>query len=120
MFLYEKIFIHYRESVTRIVFKLKLWGDGLGPTDVPEPFFEFLYSPFVLLQYFKDGGQRSKIDNILVSDPDSRGYFRSDWPANFCLSKCMSRIPCLRLFPIWKQAMHPCLSNLEIQQQSAE
>ena len=39
----------------RIVFKLRLWGDRLGPTDVPEPLFEILYSPFNLLQYFKDG-----------------------------------------------------------------
>ena len=44
----------------------------------------------------------------------------TDLPANFCLRICMSRIPFLRLFPIWKQAMHAGLSNLEIPQQSAE
>ena len=38
---------------------------------MPEPLFEFLYSPFNLQQYFKDGVHRSKIDNILVPDPDS-------------------------------------------------
>ena len=45
---------------------------SLGPTDVPEPLFEFLHSPFNLLQYFKDGVHRSKTENILVSDPDSK------------------------------------------------
>ena len=39
---------------------------------MPEPLLEFLYSPFNLLQYFKDGVHRSKIENILVSDPDSK------------------------------------------------
>ena len=37
-----------------------------------EPLFEFLYSPFNLLQYFKDGVHRSKTENILVSDLDSK------------------------------------------------
>ena len=55
----------------KTVFKLRLWGDRLGPTDVPEPLFELLYSPFNLLQYFKDVVHRSKIDDILVSDPGS-------------------------------------------------
>ena len=39
---------------------------------MPEPLLEFLLSPFNLLQYFKDGVHRSKIDNILVSDLDSK------------------------------------------------
>ena len=60
----------------RIVFKLRPRVVRLGPTDVPEPLFEFLYSPFNLLQYFKDGVHRSKMDNILVSDPDASGCFR--------------------------------------------
>ena len=51
---------------------MRLWGDRLGPTDVPEPFFKFLYSTFNLLQYIKDGVHRSKLDNILFSDPDSK------------------------------------------------
>ena len=51
--------------------KLRPRGVRLGPTDVPEPLFEFLYSPFNLLQYFKDG-------NILVSDPDSKKASGSD------------------------------------------
>ena len=59
-------------SVMRIVSKLRLCGDKLSPTNVPEPLFEFLYSPFNFLQYFKDGVLRSIIDNILVSDPDSK------------------------------------------------
>ena len=42
-----------RDSVTRIVFKLRPRVIRLGPTDVPEPLFEFLYSPFNLLQYLK-------------------------------------------------------------------
>ena len=36
-----------------------------------ELLFKFLYSSFNLLQYFKDGAHRSKLDNIPVSDPDS-------------------------------------------------
>ena len=60
----------------RIVFKLRLWGIRLGPTDAPEPLFIFLDSPFNLLQYFKDGVHRSKTDIILVSDPESSGCFR--------------------------------------------
>ena len=59
----------------RIFLKLRPRGVRLGPTDVPEPLFEFLYSPFNLLQYFKDG-VHSKIDYILVSDPDASGCFR--------------------------------------------
>ena len=66
------------DSVTRIFFKLRPRGVRLGPTDVPEPLFEFLYSPFNLLQYFKDGVHRSKIENILVSDPDSKQASGSD------------------------------------------
>ena len=53
-------------------------GNRLGPIDVPEQLFKFLYSPFNLLQYFKDGVHRSKIDNILVSDPDSQKASVSD------------------------------------------
>ena len=60
----------------RIFFKLRPRGVRLGPSDVPEPLFEFLYSPFNLLKYFKDGVHRSKMDNILVSDPDASGCFR--------------------------------------------
>ena len=60
----------------RIVFKLRLWGVRLGPTDALEPLFIFLDSPFNLLQYFKDGVHRSKTDIILVSDPESSGCFR--------------------------------------------
>ena len=68
---------HLKGTVAREFFlKLTLWGDRLGPTNKPEPLFKFLYSPFNLLRYFKDGVHRSKIDNILVSDPDSSGCFR--------------------------------------------
>ena len=57
-------------------FKLRPRGVRLSPTDVPEPLFEFLYSRFNLLKYFKNGVNRTKMDNILVSDPDASGYFR--------------------------------------------
>ena len=40
------------DSVTRIVFKLRPRVVRLGPTYVPEPLFEFLDSPFNLLQYY--------------------------------------------------------------------
>ena len=42
-------------------FKLRPRGVRLDPLDVPEPLFEFLYPPFNLLQYFKDGVHKSKI-----------------------------------------------------------
>ena len=57
-------------------FQTETVGDRIGPTDVPEPLFKFLHSPFNLLHYFKDGAHRSKMDNILVSDPDSSSCFR--------------------------------------------
>ena len=41
-----------RDSVTRIVFKLRLWGDRLGPTDVSDPNFIVLRCPFNLLRIF--------------------------------------------------------------------
>ena len=64
----------FKGTVSRELFSN--WDQGLlnyiGPPDVPEPLFEFLYSPFNLLQYFKDGVHKSKIENILVLDPDSK------------------------------------------------
>ena len=74
----------------RIVSKLRLCGDKLSPTNVPEPLFEFLYSPFNFLQYFKDGVLRSIIDNILVSDPDSKkasGYRLTLFPGRAFFAK---------------------------------
>ena len=59
----------------RIFLKLRPKGVRLGPTDVLEPLFECLYSPFNLRQYFKDGVHGSKIDYILVSDPDASPAF---------------------------------------------
>ena len=44
----------------------------------------------------------------------------TDLPAIFCMRLCMPRIPCWRLLPIWKHAMHAGLLNLEIRQQIAE
>ena len=43
-----------RDSVTRKVFKLRLWGFRSGPTDVPDPLLTSVYSPFNLLRSFKD------------------------------------------------------------------
>ena len=43
----------------RIVFKLRLWGDRLGPTKVSDPNFIVLRFPFNLLRIFKDGAHRS-------------------------------------------------------------
>ena len=62
---------HLKGQCHKNFFKLRPRGVGLGPTDVLEPLFEFLYSPYNLLQYFKDGVHRSKMVNILVSDPDA-------------------------------------------------
>ena len=70
----------------RIFLKLRPKGVRLGPTDVLEPLFECLYSPFNLLQYFKDGVHRSKIENIPVSDPDSSSCFRYCFAYNFLFS----------------------------------
>ena len=36
----------------------------------------------------------------------------TDLPANFCVRKCMSRIPRWRLLPIRKQAMH-CMRSVK-------
>ena len=69
------------DSVTRKVFKLRLYRPGMGlglcPTDVPELLLKFVYSPLNLLRYFKDGVHRSKIDIIL--DPDSIKASGSDF-----------------------------------------
>ena len=40
--------------------------------------------------------------------------FGTDLPANLCVGTCMSRIPCLRICHIRKQAMHAGLSNIDV------
>ena len=61
--------------------------ETLGVMCQAEPLLKFVYSPLNLLQYFKDGVHRGKkIDNIIVSDPDSSGCLivsGTDLPANF-------------------------------------
>ena len=59
-----------RDSVTRIVFKLRLWGDRLGPTDVLDPNFIVLRCPFNLLCIFKDGVHLSKTEFMLGPTSD--------------------------------------------------
>ena len=54
----------------RIVFKLRLWGDRLGPTDVSDPNFIVLRFPFNLLRTFKDGAHRSKTEFKLGPSSD--------------------------------------------------
>ena len=44
-----------RDCSTRILFKLRVRGCRLGPTDVRQPLLTSLYCPFNLLQSFKDG-----------------------------------------------------------------
>ena len=43
-----------RDSVWRKVFKLRMWGFRLGPTDGPDPLLTSVYSPYNLLRSFKD------------------------------------------------------------------
>ena len=45
----------YRDSVTRIVFKLRLWSDRIpvGPTNVPELLFEFFTLPLICYNTLK-------------------------------------------------------------------
>ena len=50
----------------RKVFKLRLWGGRLGPTDVLHPLLTSVHSPFNLLRSFKDDVRRSKMDFIIV------------------------------------------------------
>ena len=60
---------------------------------------------------------------LITSSSQTRiqvAVFGTDLPANFSLHICMSRIPCLWLLPIRKQAMHAGLLNLGIPQHSAE
>ena len=47
------------------MFKLRLWGDGLGPTDVSDPNFILLHCPFNLLRIFKDLAHQSKTEFTL-------------------------------------------------------
>ena len=54
----------------RKVFKLRLWGDRLGPTDVSDPIFIVLRCPFNLLHISKDGAQRSKTEFKLGPSSD--------------------------------------------------
>ena len=49
----------------RKVFKLRLWGGRLGPTDVSDPNFIALRCPFNLLRIFRDGAHRSKTEFML-------------------------------------------------------
>ena len=48
-----------RDSVTRKVFKLRVWGDRLDTKDVTDPYFIVLNGPFNLLRIFKYGFHRS-------------------------------------------------------------
>ena len=41
---------------------MRLWGDGLGPTDVSDPNFIHLHCPFNLLRIYKDFAHRSKTE----------------------------------------------------------
>ena len=59
-----------KDSVRRIVFKLRLWGDRLGPTDVSDPNFIVLRCPFNFLCIFKDGAHRSKTEFKLGPSSD--------------------------------------------------
>ena len=55
-----------RDSVRRKVFKLRMWGFRLGPTDGPDPLLTSVHSPFNLLRLFKDDVHRSKTDCIIM------------------------------------------------------
>ena len=61
---------YYRDSVTRKVFKLRLWGARLGPKDGSDPNFIVLRCPFNLLRLFKDGVHQSKTEFILGPSSD--------------------------------------------------
>ena len=58
------------------MFKLRLWGAGLGPKDVSDPNFIVLHCPFNLQCIFKDGVHRSKTEFML--DPSSDVKLTSD------------------------------------------
>ena len=78
---------------------------------MPEPLFKIVYPPFILLQCFKDGARRSKMDNIPSQTRIQMVVSGTDLPPNFCERICMPRIPCLRLYPARKQAMFAGLSR---------
>ena len=54
-----------RDSVTRKVFNLRLWGARLDPKNVSDPNFIVLRCPFNLLHIFKDGVHQSKTEFML-------------------------------------------------------
>ena len=62
------------------------------------------------------GGQKvKKKKNLITSSSQTRIQVvvsGTDFHANFFVRICVYRIPCLRLCPIRKQAMHAGLSNL--------
>ena len=58
------------DSVTRKVFKLRLWGARLGTKDVLDPNFIVLHCPFNLLRIFKDGAHRSKTEFMVGPSSD--------------------------------------------------
>ena len=41
-----KMTFSFNGQLHEIFFKLRLWGYRLGPTEVPEPLFQFVYSPY--------------------------------------------------------------------------
>ena len=65
------------------------WGYRLGPIDGPQQLLTFIHCPFNLLQYFKDGVQRSK--TILSSSQKGTRVtvFVFEKYAYYCLRKCV-------------------------------
>ena len=62
---YKESKTHTRDSSTRKIFKLRLWGDRIGYKDVSDLLFLFLRCSLTLLQIFKAFVHRSKSHIIL-------------------------------------------------------
>ena len=73
----------------RKVFKLRLWGVWLGPTDVTHPLLTSVHCTFNLLRSFKDDVRRSRTYFIILSD--THGYYAS-----------IPDLPCMRVWDPWK------------------
>ena len=76
----QKHLLLKRDSVTRKVFKLRLWGVRLGTKDVSHKNCIVLRCPFNLLRIFKDGVQRSKTEFMLGPGPGVKLTSKTDIP----------------------------------------
>ena len=90
----------------RIFLKLRPRGVRLGPTDVLEPLFEFLYTPFNLLKYFKDGVHRSKLITSLSQTRMQVIVSGTDLPL---ISVCVNVCPAFLVGDYYLSGNGPCM-----------